>query len=174
MTGAVVTGAVDVLVAGIGDILSGDDGFGVEVARRLARRPLPPNVRVVELGIRGFDLAAALSERPKLAILLDATSRGGPPGTLYVLEPGDLGAASAIDPHGLHPVRAIELARRLGGLPDVMRVIACEAKTLGSAEVPEMGLSPEVLAAVDPAIDLALGLVRPFLAPPDPGDARDA
>src|SRR5690348_18485873 len=76
-----------ILIAGIGNIFLGDDAFGVEVAQRLARRPLPEGVRVVDFGIRGLDLAYALLDGYEAVILVDAAPRGGPPGTLYVLEP---------------------------------------------------------------------------------------
>ena len=83
-----------VLVAGVGNIFLGDDGFGVEVAWKLSRRPWPGEVRVVDFGIRGFDLALTLLDDFEAVILVDATRRGGPPGTLYLLEP-DVGAAPA-------------------------------------------------------------------------------
>ena len=78
------------LVAGIGNIFLGDDGFGVEVAQRLSRRPQPKGVRVEDYGIRGYDLAYALMAHPDQAILVDACPRGETPGTVYVMEP-DLG-----------------------------------------------------------------------------------
>src|SRR5438105_826691 len=75
------------LVAGIGNVFLGDDGFGVEVVARLAKRPLPEGVEVADFGIRGFDLAYALMESYDFAILVDALPRGGEPGRLFVLEP---------------------------------------------------------------------------------------
>src|SRR6266853_193590 len=84
-----------VLIAGVGNIFLGDDAFGVEVAQRLARRPLPEGVRVVDFGIRGLDLAYALLDRYEAVVLVDAAPRGGAPGTIYVLEP-ELGSASAM------------------------------------------------------------------------------
>ena len=75
-----------VLVAGIGNVFLGDDGFGVAVAQRMLERGAPAGVRVLDAGIRGFDLACALLEGWDAAILIDAVQRGGPPGTLYVLE----------------------------------------------------------------------------------------
>ena len=89
-----------VLVAGIGNIFLGDDGFGVEVVQRLAARPQPDGVRVTDFGIRGFDLAFALLDEPEATILIDAMPRGQAPGTVYVLEP-DLDAetgASTVGP----------------------------------------------------------------------------
>jgi hydrogenase maturation protease len=65
-----------VLIAGIGNIFLGDDGFGVEVSRRLLARPQPEGVQVVDFGIRSFDLAYALLDGPELAILVDALARG--------------------------------------------------------------------------------------------------
>ena len=76
-----------ILIAGIGNIFLGDDAFGVEVVQRLAERTLPENVRVIDFGIRGFDLTMALLEDLDLVILVDAAPRGGAPGTLYVIEP---------------------------------------------------------------------------------------
>ena len=76
-----------VLVAGIGNMFLGDDGFGVEVVRRLAGRTLRPGVTIRDFGIRGFDLAFNLVDGADLTILVDATARGGAPGTLYTIEP---------------------------------------------------------------------------------------
>ena len=96
-------------VAGIGNIFLGDDAFGVEVVQRLARRELPPQVRVVDFGIRGLDLAFALMEDYDAIILIDAVPRGEPPGTLYTIEP-DLNALDAtslaevsVELHGMNP-----------------------------------------------------------------------
>jgi hydrogenase maturation protease len=137
-----------VLVAGIGNLFLGDDGFGVEVLRRLSQRPLPEGVRAVDFGIRGVDLAYALLENWEAAIFVDATPRGGAPGTLYLLEPRTDGPPS-IEAHSMDPVRVLSLARELGPIPPVLRVVGCEP-----ADVEEgIGLSPQVEAAVEPAIE---------------------
>jgi len=75
------------LIAGVGNIFLGDDGFGVEVASRLASAQLPDWARVADYGIRGMHLAHDLAGGYDSAILIDATPRGGAPGTLYVIEP---------------------------------------------------------------------------------------
>jgi hydrogenase maturation protease len=82
------------LIAGVGNIFLGDDGFGVEVATRLAAVELPDGVTVVDYGIRGMHLAYDLANGYDTAILIDATPRGGAPGTIYVIEP-DLGSGPA-------------------------------------------------------------------------------
>ena len=76
-----------ILVACIGNVLRGDDGFGVEVGRQLLNRDFPPHVNVVDFGIHGFDFGLALLDNYDAVILIDASQRGGEPGTLYVIEP---------------------------------------------------------------------------------------
>ncbi len=65
-----------VLVAGVGNIFLGDDGFGVEVARQLAGETGPAGVAVADFGIRGVHLAYQLLEGYDALILIDATARG--------------------------------------------------------------------------------------------------
>jgi hydrogenase maturation protease len=151
--------ARSLLIGGIGNVFLGDDGFGVEVAQRLAREHLPEGVRVVDFGIRGYDLAIALMEHDE-AILVDAMRRGGSPGTLYVLEPALVeDAPGAIEPHDLTPEHVLALVRTLGGRPPRLRILGCEPETCGSEEEPVMGLSPVVTAAVDEAVALVRYLV---------------
>src|SRR5262249_22472667 len=104
-----------VLIAGIGNIFLGDDAFGSEVARRMGKHPLPDGVRMVDFGIRGLDLAYALLEDLDATILVDAVPRGGPSGTLYVIEPdpaaGELAAEDpVIEAHAMDPVRVLRMA----------------------------------------------------------------
>jgi hydrogenase maturation protease len=158
-----------VLVAGIGNIFLGDDAFGCEAARRLAERPQPQGVRVVDFGIRGFDLAYALLDGYDGAILIDATQRGGAPGTLYVLEPdlSDESGSPAVDAHALDPAKVLRLVKALGGEPcRWLRVVGCEPATFGSEEDPRMELSPPVRAAVEGAVVLVESLLRQLLAKP--------
>src|SRR5262245_39805418 len=110
------TSAARILIAGIGNIFLGDDAFGVEVVRRLVQRPLPDGVRVVDFGIRGLDLAYDLVNGYEAVILVDATPRGGQPGTLYVLEPtreempDAADAGLMVETHALDPVKVLRLA----------------------------------------------------------------
>lgn len=98
----------NILVAGIGNIFLGDDGFGCEVVKRLHQRTWPDNVRVVDFGIRGFDLAYALLDEYDVTIFVDATPRGDQPGTLYTIEPetheieGIAGQAAMVETHGIN------------------------------------------------------------------------
>src|SRR5215212_7866010 len=120
-----------VLVAGIGNIFLGDDGFGVEVVQRLSRRGLPEGVEVVDFGIRGMDLAYALHEDYDLVVLVDATPRGGEPGTVYLIEPDiEEDGAVSLDTHGMDPGKVIRLARALGARPTRTLLVGCEPQVI--------------------------------------------
>jgi hydrogenase maturation protease len=153
------------LVAGIGNIFHGDDAFGVQVAQLLARGTLPDGVEVRDFGIRGLDLALALTEGYDGAILIDTAMRGGAPGTLYVIEPelpGEPGAAE-IDPHGLDPAKVLRFACRLGEVCPGLRVVGCEPLTFGTEDELATGLSEPVARAVEPAVSLVETLIGIFL-----------
>jgi hydrogenase maturation protease len=143
-----------VLIAGIGNIFLGDDGFGVEIARRMSERKLSPEVCVKDFGIRGFDLACALTEPWDLIIMADASARGGEPGSIYVMEidpNSQQEQARMLNAHGLHPASAMQLARTLGTITARLVLVACEPADLGGEEG-RMGLSSAVENAVESAI----------------------
>ena len=159
-----------ILVAGMGNIFLGDDAFGVEVVRRLANVKLPEAVRVVDFGIRGFDLAYALEDGYETTILVDACPHGDAPGTLYVMEP-DLtegetqlagGNAQAIDAHTMNPANVLRMARAMNIEVKNLLLVGCEPETLGG-EQGQMGLSPSVEAAVGEAVKLVDSLVHRIL-----------
>jgi hydrogenase maturation protease len=149
-----------VLVAGIGNVFLGDDGFGVAVARRLARRRLPPGVDVADFGIRGMDLAYALQGEYDAVVFVDAAPRGEAPGTISVVEPELDQGEVVIDTHGMNPLRV--LARALGRVPSRVLVVACEPERIVRGEHDEdlVGeLSASVSAAVDEAVPVVESLV---------------
>jgi hydrogenase maturation protease len=153
-----------VLVAGVGNVFLGDDGFGVEVARRLATAGLPGWVRVADFGIRGVHLAYELLEGYEKAILVDATPRGEAPGTVYVIEPeldgqpdpaAQTGPGVLFDAHSMEPDAVFALLKALGGDLPKLLVVGCEP-----AEVSErMGLSRSVAGAVDHAVAVVRELI---------------
>jgi len=152
-----------ILVAGIGNIFMGDDGFGVQVAQRLAQRAQPPGVDVADFGIRGMDLVYALGEGYDIAVFVDAVPRGEAPGTLFVIEP-DLDSEDgpvALDAHGMDPVKVLALARQLGGAPERVLVVGCEPQVAMSGEEEEIvgDLNEPVRAALDGAVELVEDLL---------------
>ena len=150
------------LVAGIGNVFLGDDGFGVAVADRLVRSDVPPGVHIEDYGIRGMDLAYALADF-EVVVLVDAVPRGEPPGTLYVIEPDvESELPAAPDAHGMDPLQVLGLARALGGeLPRVL-VVGCEpaVRMTGAEEDVVADLSEPVRAAVDGAVSLVDSLIE--------------
>jgi len=151
-----------ILVAGVGNIFLGDDGFGVEVALALSKRQLPESVSVKDFGIRGFDLAYALLDPWDAVIIVDALPRGQAAGTLYVVEP-DLAALpgapsqdTAINPHGMDPVRVLNLAASQGTISAQVLVLGCEPQDFGDELEGRMGLSAPVQAAVEEAAKMVL------------------
>jgi hydrogenase maturation protease len=171
-----------ILVAGIGNVFLGDDGFGVEVVGRLSERKLPEGVEVVDFGIRGMDLAYALHEDYDLVVFVDATPRGGKPGTVYLIEPEiEEDGAVSLDTHGMDPVKVIRLARALGARPARTLVVGCEPQVIpphgGGSETHHhydemlMELSEPVRAAVEEAAKLVESLVAEVGTDERPGKA---
>lgn len=151
-----------VLIAGIGNIFQGDDAFGVEVARRLASEPFPANVRLMDAGIRGIDLAFALLENHDLVILADATARGGKPGTLYVIEAGPATEDVVVNSHSLYPANVLAIAKSMGARLEQVLVVGCEPLILDREETGYLGLSEPVASAVDRAVQIIRELVHEF------------
>lgn len=154
---------MSILVAGIGNIFQGDDAFGCEVAKVLTRREPTEGVRVIDFGIRSLDLTYALLDEPELAILVDAVSRGGEPGTLYTIEP-DLEDAESeageqtINAHNMDPVAVLRAAKGMGHLPRVL-LVGCEPADLGG-EQGRMGLTPPVSGVIAKAAELVEALIK--------------
>jgi hydrogenase maturation protease len=148
-----------VLVAGMGNIFLGDDAFGVEVAARLSKMQLPGAVRVLDAGTRTVHLAYELRERAyDRVILIDVVSKGGAPGTLYVLEPlndNGIAAPGAADGHAVHPHDVVAVVRQLGGDVPRLSIVACEPSRIG----PDAGLTRAVESALDEAVELVLRLI---------------
>jgi len=159
------------MIAGVGNIFLGDDGFGVEVARRLADAGLPDWVRVADYGISGMHLAYDLAEGFETTILIDASPRGEPPGTVYVLElsagnspaadpPGAPGGTSAalplLDGHGMQPDVVLGMLDMLGADAGRVLLVGCEPASIDA----RIGLSAPVADAVDRAVQIVHSLVR--------------
>lgn len=149
---------MNVLVAGVGQVLRGDDGFGVEAVRRLAEMDLGESVRVIETGTGGINLVTSLYDPTDVLIVLDAVDHGREPGTVMVIEPevADVDDMPQLerwdflaDMHYTKPESAFMLAKALGVLPERFLIVGCQPK---ETEILEVGLSPPVAAAVEVAV----------------------
>ena len=136
-----------ILVAGVGNVLRGDDGFGPAVIEGLGE--LPPGVEAVETGIGGVALLQELLAGCRGLVLVDAVDRGAAAGTLFELRPEVGQAVHVADVHLANPDRVLSMARTMGALPARVRIVGCQP-----GEVDELGgrLSPAVAAAVEPAV----------------------
>lgn len=159
------------LVAGFGQVLRGDDGFGVEVLRRLAERGIASDsVELLDVGTGGIRLAQELMTRYERLIIIDATTRGGAPGTVYSVIIDEVSPTREIDMHTTVPSRALEVAKALGPLPTEIYLVGCEPASVDELTTE---LSPLVAAAVDDAVRRVEELLRrpmtPRMLPVDAG-----
>ncbi|GAA3109261.1 hydrogenase maturation protease [Pseudonocardia yunnanensis] len=162
-----------VLVAGVGNVFLSDDGFGVAVVEQLQRRGgLPAGVELVDSGIRGVHLAYRLLDGYRALVIVDATQRGGQPGTVYTLEHDLDGARDetgaevpALDGHGMDPAAVLTLLDGLASSMGLERpvervfVVGCEPAVLDEG----IGLSPAVVAAVEPGVRAVTALVKELM-----------
>jgi hydrogenase maturation protease len=170
-----------ILIAGIGNIFFGDDGFGVEVAQRLLSRQTQSygeQVRVVDFGIRGLDLAyTLLDDGYDTLVLVDAIPpRGGSPGTLHLIEPdlaksgpeqGVEASRVALDSHSMDPLKVLAFARTLGAPPIRTLLVGCEPSNVQTGQAEQemsMGLSQPIQAAVEQAVNMIDSLVERLIA----------
>jgi hydrogenase maturation protease len=171
-----------VLIAGIGNIFLGDDGFGTETARRLGELDLPDGVQVADYGVSGMHLAYDLVGGFDVTILLDATQRGeGEPGTLYLIEldadeianeitvDDQLGEGRFVDAHGMHPESVLGLLKMLGGEAGRVLLVGCEPADL----YPGIGLSSVVEAAIPAAVDMVVDLLGEVMPSQDGARAKE-
>jgi hydrogenase maturation protease len=147
---------VKALVAGIGNIFMGDDGFGCEVARRLNGLELPEGIDVVDFGIRGMDLGYALTDGYDLAVLIDTMDSGSAPGSVSVIEPeiealADDGECE-VDAHSMDPAQVLRLVASLRERRPRLMMVTCVPEYLGGDEG-HMGLSDSAAAAVELAVN---------------------
>jgi hydrogenase maturation protease len=154
-----------ILVAGIGNIFLQDDGFGVEVAKRLADSELPEGVKVADFGIRSLHLAyEMLDGRYDTTILIDAAPRGEAPGTVYLIEPDldniDAQQSASMDAHSMDPQVVFATLKSLGGSPRRVLIVGCEPLVIDDG----IGLSEPVGRAVEEAVRLVHSVVDDLAA----------
>jgi len=150
-----------ILIAGIGNIFLQDDGFGVEVAKRLADSELPEGVKVADFGIRGVHLAYEMLDGGyDTTILIDAAPRGEAPGTVYLIEPDlanfDTRQTALPDAHSMDPQVVFATLKSLGGSPRRVLIVGCEPLEIDDG----IGLSEPVGRAVGEAVRLVHSVVN--------------
>ena len=160
-----------ILIAGVGNVLQGDDGFGIELANSLMERTdLPQSVKIIETGIGGMSLIQELMYGYDALVILDAYKNNQAPGHLYMLEPvfpdmSDLTIHELrdyfSDTHYATPIRALNFLAHIDRLPDTIRIIGCEPEELDDLKI---GLSPPVAAAIEEAMQMILTWLNDYLS----------
>ncbi|MGZ4357479.1 MAG: hydrogenase maturation protease, partial [Gaiellaceae bacterium] len=152
-----------ILVAAVGNLWLGDDGFACEVAKRLSGCALPDDVAVADFGSGGLDLAYEIMRGYEALVLVDVSRQGGRPGTLYVMEvdpdsvDGEIEDGMQINPHGMDPETVLRFVKATGGWPGRVVVVACEPELVDEVAI---GLSAPVEAAVYGAVQLVVETVE--------------
>jgi hydrogenase maturation protease len=148
-----------IVVAGFGNVLLGDDGFGVEVIKRLQSLTLPARVEAFDIGIGGMELVLKLMDGFNEMIVVDAVRRGNAPGTLYLFRPSEADLyfrpEERIDPHLAEPTGSMRMALKLGILPEKICIVGCEPEICALG----LGLSRPVRAAVEDAVEKILEMI---------------
>ncbi|BBX19768.1 peptidase M52 [Mycolicibacterium duvalii] len=142
--------SASILVAGIGNIFLGDDGFGPEVMRHVGAGLDGIGVRGVDYGIRGMHLAYDLLDGWDALVLVDAIPDQGSPGRLRVFEADHESGflPTGLDAHAMDPGAVFASLRALGGSPPRTVVVGCEVAEISA----RIGLSAPVAAAVPEAL----------------------
>ena len=138
-----------VLIAGVGNVLRGDDGFGPAVTQLLD--DLPEGAEVIETGIGGVALLQELMAGCSGLILIDAVERNAPPGTVFLITPEVMEGEHVPDVHLANPDRVLSMAKTMGVLPDRVMIVGCQPAD--NMEELDQGLSPEVQRALAVAVD---------------------
>ena len=160
-----------ILVVGVGNVLHGDDGFGIEVANQLMKRTdIPESVKVMETGIGGMSLVQELMYGYDALAILDAYKNSRVPGEISILEPvlPDLSEMDAherrdyfADTHYATPMRALSLLQHISNLPGTIRIVGCEPEELDTLRI---GLSTSVASAIPGAVSLVLDWIDEYIS----------
>ena len=151
-----------VLVAGVGNILEGDDAFGIFAIRELEERGLPQGVRLANAGVRSQELATEIQNGYEAVILLETAAQGGEPGTLYVFDPevDPVEAGQAIfGSRGMAPEDALKVLDAFDGYSGQILIVGCEPESFESVD----GLSDSVESAVPKAVNLLESILLKLL-----------
>ena len=134
-----------VLILGVGNILLGDDGFGVHLVHSLAEETFPPNVRILEAGVVGHQMIPLFREMDRL-IVIDAVQAGDAPGSIFRFAPEDMEFRSErmVSLHQIGLIDVLRMAEWTGGRPETV-IIGVQPKNVSSWS---LELSEEVHAAI--------------------------
>lgn len=154
------------LVAGMGNVLRGDDGFGIRVIDELKQNHIfTDDVNLYEAGIGGISLVQELMSGYDALIVIDAVEKGAAPGTVFVLEPMDGKVEiknlelhqKMVDMHYADPSKVLLMAKAVNVCPPIVYIVGCQPEFVDEAEE---GLRPSVENAIPQAINEVISLLE--------------
>jgi len=145
-------------IIGVGNLLMGDDGVGVEVARLLSQHPLPEGVEVIDGGTGGLSLLPYIEESDGV-IFVDAVDAKETPGTVIRLSVEEILSGRDGDiPFSLHEAAVPDLLRLASELGITPRSVLFGVQV--ASVTPGIGLSPLVAESLDRMVGLILDEVH--------------
>ena len=143
-----------IVVVGIGNLLLGDEGFGIRVVEELRKLKLPENVEVHDGGTLGLQILNFL-DNADFAIIVDVVKAKGKPGQLFVFEINDAKSKPMLSMHDLDLVKAVEIGKFAYNLPEKIVVVGVEPEKIKES----LELSEEVRKAIPKAVSKVLELI---------------
>lgn len=145
------------LVLGIGNVLMGDEGVGVEVIRRLEEMTLPEGVECLDGGTGSFTLLGPMGSAGRV-VLVDATADGAEPGTVRRLTPRfSRDYPRSLTAHDIGLKDLLDAFHLLGDPPEVVLF----AVSVHPPAEPGIGLTAPVAAAVPEVVGCVVREVSP-------------
>jgi hydrogenase maturation protease len=148
-----------IVVLGVGNLLMGDDGFGPRVVEELQKRPIPPNVELMDAGVGGIAILSWIEDADKVVIIDSVQTGNEPPGTVYrftdkEMPPSDMFMLSL---HDLNLVDTINIGRIVQKMPEEIVIYGVEVKRIAEFS---REMTPEVEAAVAEVADLVMEEIK--------------
>jgi hydrogenase maturation protease len=132
-------------IAGIGNYIVGDEGFGVHVVHYLQEHYIfPENVEIQDVGTAGIYMAPFLEECDPI-LVIDVVDIEGEPGSFHFFDLKDVKASTfqtRMSPHQLGLLEILEVCKLRGEAPQHVEFYTVIPKDLGDS----IDLSEEVAA----------------------------
>jgi coenzyme F420 hydrogenase subunit delta len=146
----------EIVVAGCGNTLYGDDGFGPAVVEELMKLKLPEHIKVLDAGLGGPHFVFTLldPQKTRRLVIVDIVDYGAVPGTISTFTVEDLPPGSYRDAHSW------DLTEPLLRLKDsiAITVVGCQPKRVTAPDF-ELGLTDEVRSAIPKTVRMILEII---------------
>jgi hydrogenase maturation protease len=146
-----------IMVMGIGNPLMIDEGVGVRVIETMmSTLTFPDNVQLVDAGTMGMGILNLFQDCDYMLVVDAIDGTGELPGTIVRLAPEDIAPNQIM--HSMHDLRfvdVLESAELMGTRPEA----ECVGIQIADMSHIEIGLTPDVEAAVPSAVEAVLSIL---------------